>query len=150
LTALPVGALTLQGPVDYSTAGAWYNPATSGQGFTFTPVPSKNLLVGTWYTFDISGAPLWYTLDTSLQPGSLNPGTPGNFDNRRAVFAVTAVTGGSFNSSKPVTRTPAGALVVTFTSCTDATASYATGTDVIQIPLKNLTPISNCTITPSK
>jgi hypothetical protein len=149
LTAIPVGALTLQGPVDYSTSGAWYNPATSGQGFTFTPVPLQDRLVGTWYTFDISGAPQWYTLDTAVQPGTLNPGTPGSFDGRHAVFAVTAVTGGAPNSNKPVTQTPSGVLTVTFSSCSQASATYVQGTTSTTIPLSNLTPFATCTIEPS-
>jgi hypothetical protein len=148
LTALPVGALPLQGPVDFSTTGAWYNPATSGEGFTFTPVPAQNRLVGTWYTFDANGAPRWYTLDTDLQPGTLDPGTPGAFDGRRAAFAVTEVSGGAFNSGKPVKRTPAGTLNVNFSNCSTASAVYANGIESIQIPLTNLTPFTPCTITP--
>ena len=147
LTAVPVGALTLQTPVDFSTFGAWYNPATSGQGFTFTPVPSQNRLWGTWYTFTpLGNDQVWYSLDTSVTPGTTNQDRPGTFDNKHATFAVIKTTGGVFNSGKPVTSTPAGELDVTFDDCTSATATYINGSQTLQIPLKNLTPTATCTV----
>ncbi|HEX6832275.1 MAG TPA: DUF4397 domain-containing protein [Rudaea sp.] len=147
LTALPVGALALQTPVDRSVAGAWYNPATSGQGFTFVPVPSQNRLWGTWYTYDADGkSQVWYSLDTLGTPGTTNADRPGTFDNKHAVFAVTKTTGGVFNTGAPVTSVPAGELDVTFNDCNAASATYINGSQSLQIPLTNLTPAPGCTV----
>jgi len=42
----------------------WWNPQESGWGINITQHPSGRLF-GSWYTYDASGAPLWFT----LQPG---------------------------------------------------------------------------------
>lgn len=47
-TALPLGALATETPVDASVSGHWFTSAFSGQGFAFTPKPDENRLLGSW------------------------------------------------------------------------------------------------------
>lgn len=154
MTAIPYGALTVipgGGTVDMSANGAWYNPATSGQGFTFIPIPSQNRLWGTWYTFDANGNPVWYSLDSCVTPGQTTCNViGGGFNNTHAVLGVTAVPHGTFNAGTPPTITPAGQMTVDFTSCSAATAHYVNGSTDITINLTNLTPAANCTIPASQ
>jgi hypothetical protein len=81
--------------------GTWYNPRTSGQGFTFQVYPDmkepgKGLLAGAWYTFEPAnalgtvptkaGGQRWYYLDGDVDPRfpyinvTIYAGTGGRFD----------------------------------------------------------------------
>lgn len=142
-TALPLGALPTEIPVDSSTSGHWYTPEFDGQGFAFTPKPDENRLLGSWYSYGEGGSLVWFTLDSA---GERSPDAGnGGFDNQTAVFTVRASSGGAFLSAQPVTTTPVGTLTVQFEDCNTAVAAIALdGQAERSIPLVNLTPSGVC------
>jgi hypothetical protein len=145
LVAVPVGELAAETPVDDRYAGHWYNPETPGQGFGFHPVPGADRMFATWYTYGEGGAPIWYALDTCATPGSLECNTTG-FDGDTATFSVAYSTGGTFDEPGGVSAEAIGELVVEFTSCTTATATYTLNeTQTGSFDLVNLTPVDSCT-----
>lgn len=145
-TALPLGALPTEPPVDLSLSGHWFTPQFDGQGFAFTPVPGENRLLGSWYSWGANGSQVWYSLD-SAGPRSGSDAANGGFDNRRAVFTVYRSTGGAFVSNQPVTSVPIGTVTVDFASCGSAAVRYALdGVPGGTFPLQNLTPSGVCSL----
>jgi len=104
-------------------SGAWYDPATAGQGFAFDISTRQNVMFGTWYTFAPNGASgdpsvsqRWYTLqNNNLVPGST---TIDHVD-------LYAGTGGTFDGSSSITTTHVGTAKLTFRSCSALTIDYA-------------------------
>jgi hypothetical protein len=145
-TALPLGALPTEAPVDLSLSGHWFTPQFDGQGFAFTPIPAENRLLGTWYSWGANGSQVWYALD-SAGPRSGNDAANGGFDNQRAVFTVYRASGGAFLSNQTVTLVPIGTLAVDFADCGNAAVSYALdGVPAGRFPLQNLTPSGLCSL----
>ena len=144
-TALPLGALPTEAPVDASVSGHWYTPEFSGQGFAFTPKPDENRLLGSWYAFDAQGNKIWFTLDSAASALGEAAVAGGGFDNSRAVLAVQSTTGGRFLASDPVQTTVIGRVTVDFEDCSNAVAEIALdGQPTRSIPLTNLTPSGVC------
>jgi hypothetical protein len=144
-TALPLGALPTETPVDISVNGFWYTPEFSGQGFSFTPQPGENRLVGSWYAFDANGNKIWFTLDSASLTLGASAVTGGGFNNRSAELAVLNTTGGRFLSSNPVQTTAVGRLRIEFADCRTAVAEIALdGQPVRSIPLTKITPSGVC------
>jgi hypothetical protein len=106
-------------PSDALLSGAWYNPATSGQGLVFDINPSQNLFSAGWYTFPPSGVQggylePWYTIQTtSFTPGSTT-----------ATATISTSTGGFFDDPTTATPVHVGTATVTFQSCSTATLTY--------------------------
>jgi hypothetical protein len=145
-TALPLGALPTELPVDISVSGHWFTPAFDGQGFAFTPKPDENRLLGSWYSWGEDGAQIWFALD-SAGPASGESADNGGFDNQRAVFTIFRSSGGAFASSQSVSSEPAGTLTVEFSDCGSAIATYAfDGGPSGELPLTNLTPSGVCSL----
>ncbi|MCK7592694.1 DUF4397 domain-containing protein [Pseudomarimonas salicorniae] len=145
-TALPLGALPTELPVDISVSGHWFTPEFNGQGFAFTPKPDENRLLGSWYSWGDNGSQVWFALD-SAGPSSGSDAPNGGFDNQRAVFTLYRSSGGAFASSQAVVTEPAGTVTVEFADCLNAVASYAfEGGPSGEIPLTNLTPSGVCTL----
>jgi hypothetical protein len=63
MIAAPIGELPLRDVVDDSTNGAYMLDGMDGQGFWFTPIPAQNRVVGSWYTYNADGSPMWFTFD---------------------------------------------------------------------------------------
>ncbi len=52
----------------YNITGMWYDPASNGSGLTFVHSradSSNNAVFGTWYVYDSSGMPRWYTIQNA-------------------------------------------------------------------------------------
>lgn len=146
-TALPLGALPTERPVDASVSGHWYTPEFSGQGFAFTPKPDENRLLGSWYAFDAQGNRLWFTLDSAGARSGTAAAAGGGFDNDRAVLTVLQTSGGRFLAPDPVTTVPVGTVTVDFADCAIASAEIALdGQAARSVPLANLTPSGVCTL----
>lgn len=124
--AYPVGELELRTPVDNRSNGMWEILEGSGTGFVFQPMPSQNRAVGTWYTYDESGNPLFLTFDSCMEAeDGMNPGvcaTPGGFDGVTATTALYLSTGGGPDESDVVTTTKVGEIDFEILGCNDATA----------------------------
>jgi len=147
ITALPLGALPLERPVDGSVSGHWHIPGRTTTGLAFSPVASGNRLVGSWYGWTAGGEQVYYSLDSAGPLSGDSAASDGGFDNERAVFTVYAISGGSFLGEQAVDLTPAGTLTVDFLDCTTAAAAFSlTGGASGSFDLVNLTPIEVCSL----
>ena len=151
LYTMPGGSVTpgTGGTVDYSVNGAWTTGPANGQGIVLLPIPAERRLVGSWYTFAPSGgsAQQWYTLDSCRTPiGGAGCSFPNGFDNRTAVLAVYATSGGTFLGTGAVTTRVAGTLTITFESCSRANATYDVDGRTGSFVMANIIAPPNCTI----
>ncbi len=106
----------------YLLSGAWYNPATSGQGFLIDVDPGITTFFAGWYTFATNGAAIgggasqrWYT----LQDNAFAAGTTA-----KNGIAIYQASGGTFNVAGGVSTPQVGTANIAFQSCTQATISY--------------------------
>jgi len=124
--AFPVGVLPVQTPVDNSANGWWNILEGSGQGFILQPMPSQNRLVGTWYTYDGDGNPVFLTFDSCQEDtgtdGMFECSTPGAFDGVTAEVALFLSTGGGSDDSLEVLTERIGSIEFDISGCNDATA----------------------------
>lgn len=108
-------------PGSYYLSGAWYDPATAGQGFVFDVDPVAHTLFAAWYTYATNGQQIggpaserWFTLQSSFTPGS------GHVSN----VPIYQTTGGVFDQGTSVTTAPVGTATITYHNCNSATLSY--------------------------
>lgn len=121
--------------------GAWYNPATSGQGLTIDVLGSQGQLFAGWFTYAEAGA------------GTTAVGSPehrwltaqGPYAVDTAHLNVTVTRGGAFNDGRPVETIPAGTLTLTFTDCNHGEASFALdGGPSGAFPIRRLVSRADC------
>jgi hypothetical protein len=119
VACLPGGDSTPPG--SYYLSGAWYDPATAGQGFVFDIDPVAHTLFAAWYTYATNGAQIggpaserWFTLQSSFTPGS------GHVSNS----PIYQTTGGAFDQPTGVTTAPVGTANITYHNCNSATLTY--------------------------
>lgn len=115
----------VQPPANYNDvlhSGAWYNPATSGQGLIVDLVPAQTTFFAAWYTYAPQTEGLaglagqrWFTLQS-------NDYVPGNLILSKV--PIIATSGGIFNTPTQVNNVQVGTADVTFTSCTSMTLKY--------------------------
>jgi len=105
----------------YLLSGAWYNPATSGQGLVFDVNPIQNVLFAGWYTYASNAGQgsgpagqRWYTLQATLVPGTSSVNSIGIYD----------TTGGVFNQAAPIATHQVGNATLVYHSCSSATLAY--------------------------
>lgn len=127
-------------------SGAWYNPATSGQGFYFKVFqdlsgPDHGYLSAGWFTFDTTGGDgpdklRWYTLNGDVASSDAT-----------GMLTISTATGGNFSAGPKVGGYAVGTAMIKFLDCTTATLSYTfsdgsnrSGT----IPLTRLTANPGC------
>lgn len=126
----------------HGLSGAWYNPATSGQGIVMEVDPDLygpglGLLFGGWFTFDSLGGPRWYTIQ----------GQVGN-TSAAATMPIYASTGGSFNAAPATTTSKLGMATLQFSDCTHGSLDYtfSDGSDRRgHVPLTRLSTNVTCT-----
>lgn len=94
-------------------AGAWFDPATSGQGFALHPIDDTRTFF-TFFGFEDDGSPLWLT---GLVSTALEFGKP-------TTVEMTATSGGRFGAFEPgdISDEPWGTLEIQFDTCSKATA----------------------------
>ncbi|WP_240761640.1 hypothetical protein [Nitrosococcus wardiae] len=98
--------------INFGHNGTWFNPNTSGQGFFIDVIPSRQEIVASWFTFNISGTgQRWFTAQ-------------GTFEDNRAELTLLETTGGVLNDPTPVATTEVGTLTFEFQNCTNGTASF--------------------------
>jgi len=101
-------------------AGAWYNPATSGQGQLIDIEPASEFMFLAWFA---------YTKDSSGNPNQQHWLTAqGNYSGESAVLPVYETLGGKFDDPQAVNSTAIGSLELTFTDCANGTADYTIDT----------------------
>lgn len=121
--------------------GAWYNPATVGQGLFFDIIPSQGVLFAAWFTYESEDGGVlpaganerrWYTLQGPYQADTAN-------------VEVLLASGGEFDLPTEVTNGPTGSATVTFHSCEEATLAYELENGLAgTTPLVRLTPDNFC------
>ncbi len=103
--------------LDSRVSSGWFDPAASGQGLLFEYVPSTNLLVAYWFTFDFSsGEQLWL----------VGTGQP---DGDQATLQMVSAQGGEMNAATPVDKPVWGELTVNFADCSRATVWFNASSD---------------------
>jgi sugar lactone lactonase YvrE len=105
---------------------AWYNPATSGQGFLVSVFPEIQQLFLAWFTFDIERPPEDVTAMLG-DPGHRWLTAQGPYDGDTANLTIFVTEGGVFDSAEPPTSTdPAGdgTMTLEFLGCTEGLVNY--------------------------
>ncbi|MFK7954501.1 MAG: hypothetical protein AB8B96_00260 [Lysobacterales bacterium] len=98
--------------IDNRISSGWFNPDAAGQGLLFEYVPSSNVVVAYWFTFDFSsGEQLWL----------IGTGQP---ENDQVTMEMVSAVGGVLNNSAPVSKPVWGELTVNFSDCDNATAWF--------------------------
>ncbi len=127
IIATPVGELATRTPVDNSTNGMWGIAEGTGTGFIFMPMPAQNRAVGSWYTYDADGNPIFFTFDSCLEEtnemGDFECSTPGAFDGVMATTSLYLSTGGGPSEDDVVDTAKVGEIDFEFMGCLDAMAT---------------------------
>lgn len=111
--------------INLGLAGAWFNPATPGQGFLIDLLSDEQFIFITWYTFTPDGQQQWFT-------------AAGNFQGNRVELEVIEATGGVFNEPSEVTREVSGSVIAEFTDCLNGTIEF----DIAEFGLTGVIPIT--------
>jgi hypothetical protein len=128
-------------PSDFGYTGAWYNPATSGQGMLIEVNPGDAHVFAGWYSYAEDGegqgaaGQRWFSGQAPYTVGDRT------FD-----LTVYASTGGVFDTGGGVSTDPVGTATLTFTSCTEGTFDYTFTAGELtgmsgSIPLTRLGPV---------
>jgi hypothetical protein len=107
---------------DVLHSGAWYDPATSGQGLQVEFIPSRNTFLASWVTYAPQGSPstgIERQRSFALEYHDYTPG-----DLSISGIPIIATSGGVFNQPSTVARVQVGSADVVFTSCTSMTMTY--------------------------
>jgi len=97
-------------------AGAWFNPATSGQGQLIDIDPVAQFMFISWFT---------YTDADSANPFEQRWLTAqGTYSGNSATLELSETLGGQFNAPQAVTTLPVGEVTLTFNSCAEGSMSY--------------------------
>ncbi|MFC1702218.1 hypothetical protein ACFL1J_05700, partial [Pseudomonadota bacterium] len=119
---------------------AWFNPATSGQGFFITVFPDLNFVILAWFTYDTELPPLDATANLG-DPGHRWMTAGGVIVNDTAVMNIEFTSGGIFDAASTIERTdPAGSdgtLTLKFDNCNAGTIEY----DINSINTQGTVPI---------
>ena len=105
---------------------AWYNPATSGQGFMLTVFPDLGQVFLGWFTFDTE-RPSGDITAILGDPGHRWLTAQGPFDGSKAELTIYLTEGGVFDSAEPPATTDQngyGSMVVEFLTCNEARITY--------------------------
>lgn len=130
-------AISVSKAVDWSFSGAWYNPATDGEGFMVNiSGEQKPVIALSWYTYanDGSGKQLWLTGSAPILGDT-------------AIIEMFQTEGATFGpalSSADVVRTYWGQMRFKFTDCATIDASYdatASGYGSSTLKLSRLMPL---------
>lgn len=109
--------------INAGLSGAWFNPDTIGQGVYLEVLPSANLLISAWFSYDLlapetvqkndfgASEHRWFTLEGQY-----------NEDLMEGIIILTE--GGAFDSSEPVINSLFGSVSIQFSSCNRAVMIY--------------------------
>jgi len=112
------------GTINAGMNDAWFDPATSGQGFFVTVFPDNGVVSLAWFTYD-----------TELPPddATANLGDNGHrwltalgpITDNTAIMPIEMTSGGIFDTASEITRTTlAGTIILSFSSCNSGTVEY--------------------------
>ncbi|MGD8929886.1 MAG: NHL repeat-containing protein [Lysobacterales bacterium] len=112
--------------INAGIADAWYNPATSGQGFLVTVFPVVKQVFLAWFTYDTERPPEDATALLG-EPGHRWLTAQGPYDGDTAELTVSLTSGGVFDAAEPAATTdpePYGAITLEFADCSNGMATY--------------------------
>jgi len=124
--------------LDASVDGAWFEPASSGQGLMFTAIPAADTLFGTWFTYDTESAPddpsqqHWFTLQGPLGPGSLETGA-------ETTLTIIRTTGGALFRQPTGNTQRVGTATLTRLACDRLRVDYQFDDSEIAGPFRRIT-----------
>ena len=127
--------------INHGMAGAWYEPATEGQGFFVDVFDSLNLMFLAWFTFDLERP------DPGAQALIGEPGhrwltAQGPFSGNSAEMGIYWTSGMIFDSPDPPRESPVqdGSMSVEFFDCSTGQVTYDLGTANVQgqVPIQRL------------
>ena len=133
--------------INSGLSGAWFNPATPGQGITLDIInePGRKEVFAAWFTYDVnmpdenegafgSNQHRWFTAS-------------GSFNGNRTTMELFRNTGGIFNDPTATEIEEVGTLVIEFTDCMNAVVTVDFRTTNIHddsFPIVRLTPDAFC------
>jgi len=137
--------------VNFGITGAYYDPASAGQGLVLEVLPSRTEVFAVWYL------PALVDSDVSPRPVQRWLTAQGTYSGSRAELVVSMTTRGAFDAVAATSTFAVGTLVLDFDDCNHASASYVLESGVIRstdlpvvaslsgsIPLVRLTPDVRC------
>ena len=139
IIATPIAELPLRTPVNNAVNGAFRLDDSEAEGFFLMPLPAQNRLVGSWYTFDAEGKPVWFTFDSCLSDEG-GCSTPGGFDGESALTTLYLSAGGM-----PQTTSPVGTVEFNVISCDLVEATVTIDQTVTTHEGVRVTPSPFCT-----
>lgn len=143
IIATPLTELPLRAVVDDSTSGSYMLDGFDGQGFWLTPIPAQNRLVGSWYTYNTDGSPVWFTFDScnGLVDGECP--TPGEFDGMDATTTLYQSTGATEGGGMQMT-VPVGTIDFNVIECSLVKTTVTIGESVSFFDGIRITPSASC------
>ncbi|MEM9301622.1 MAG: peptidylprolyl isomerase [Pseudomonadota bacterium] len=133
--------------VDPGVTGAWFNPATAGQGWLLDVYPGNdgNLeMFLAWFTYAAGEPPADEGAFGSSQHRWFT--ASGTVDGDTATLTIFRNTGGVFNDPRSTELEAVGTMTVVFTSCSEAVMSWVFDTEggTGEVAITRLTPDSFC------
>jgi len=123
---------------------AWFDPATSGQGFLITVFPEIKQMFLAWFTYDTERPPEDVTAILG-EPGHRWLTAQGPYDGDKARLTIFMTEGGVFDSAEPVASAdPAGYgdLTLEFADCTEGLVEY----EITSLGISGKIPIQRITL----
>ena len=110
--------------INAGLSGAWFNPATPGQGWVFDVIvrDEGTELFAAWFTYNDQATDSEDTRFGSSQHRWFTATGPA--DGATADMLIYSNTGGRFNSGQATELSTVGSMVVTFSDCANATVSF--------------------------
>lgn len=122
---------------------AWYNPATSGQGFLMTVFPNLQQMFVAWFTYDTERPP--DDAEATLgEPGHRWLTAQGPYNGNTATLSVYVTEGGVFDASDPPANNDGvarGTMTIEFADCNEGMVTYELTSPSVsgEIPIKRIT-----------
>ncbi len=148
VTNISVSCVNGEIPVFKMNAGlndAWYNRATSGQGFFITIFPDLGAASLAWFTYDTVLPPVDATANLG-DPGLRWLTAVGPYVDNQALMDIEMTSGGLFDTYTEIIRTDPpgsdGTILLTFDNCYSGTIEY----DIPSINRHGIVPIERVAI----
>jgi len=143
IIATPIAELQLRDVVDSATSGSYMLDGLDGQGFWLTPIPAQNRLVGSWYTYNTDGSPMWFIFDSCSSVLHDDCPTPGAFDGITAMTTLYQATGPTEGGDMQMT-TAIGTIEFNVIDCKLVEATVTVGESMTMYDGLRLTPSALC------
>ncbi len=139
-------------PINPGLSGAWYNPATDGQGFFFDINDDINFFFGGWFTYIQSDAANFDVSMTTKSIGATEHNwltLNGQYSGDSADLQIGLSSNGLFDNGVETGISEVGTVNVTFSDCTSGRIIYDLALPDVapvtgEIPITRLTPDAFC------